>query len=52
MILAIGGAGCNMADTIMVEASVHWVCEASYLYSDSDPSRLAELAKKVINQLT
>lgn len=46
MILAIGGAGCNMAETIMREASVHWVCEASYLFADSDQSRLAGLAKK------
>ena len=46
MILAIGGAGCNMAETIMREASVHWVCEASYLLADSDQSRLAELARK------
>ncbi len=46
MILAIGGAGCNMAETIMREASVHWVREASYLFADSDQSRLVELAKK------
>jgi len=46
MILAIGGAGCNMAETIMREASVHWVREASYLFADSDQSRLEELAKK------
>lgn len=45
MILAIGGAGCNMAETIMQEASVHWVLDASYLFADSDQSRLAELAK-------
>lgn len=46
MILAIGGAGCNMAETIMREASVHWVHEASHLFADSDQSRLEELAKK------
>lgn len=46
MILAIGGAGCNMAETIMREATVHWVCEASYLFADSDQSRLAELLNK------
>lgn len=46
MILAIGGAGCNMAETIMREASVHWVSEASYLFADSDQSRLAELSIK------
>ena len=46
MILAIGGAGCNMAETIMREASAHWVSEASYLFADSDQSRLAELSRK------
>lgn len=46
MILAIGGAGCNMAEIIMREASVHWVSEASYLFADSDQSRLAELSIK------
>lgn len=46
MILAIGGAGCNMAETIMREASAKWVCEATYLFVDRDQSRLAELAKK------
>lgn len=46
MILAIGGAGCNMAETIKREATVHWVREASYLFADSDQSRLAELLKK------
>ena len=46
MIPAIGGAGCNMAETIMREASVHWVSEASYLFADSDQSRLAELSIK------
>lgn len=46
MILAIGGAGCNMAETIMREATVHWVSEASYLFTDSDQSRLAELSRK------
>ena len=52
MILAIGGAGCIMAETIMRDASVHWVREASYLFADSDQSRLAELAKKGIKHLT
>lgn len=46
MILAIGGAGCNMAETIMREASVYWVNEASYLFADSDHSRLAGLKNK------
>ena len=46
MILAIGGAGCNMAETIMREASAHWVREATYLFADTDQARLAELAKK------
>ncbi len=27
MILAIGGAGCNMAETIMYVANAHWVKE-------------------------
>lgn len=46
MILAIGGAGCNMADTIMREAAMHWVREATYLFADSDRSRLADPASK------
>lgn len=46
MILAIGGAGCNMAETIMREATAHWVREATYLFADSDQSRVAELVKK------
>lgn len=46
MILAIGGAGCNMAETIIQDASVHWVREAAYLFADSDQARLEELAKK------
>lgn len=46
MILAIGGAGCNMAETIMREASVHWVCEATYIFADTDRARLSELEKK------
>lgn len=46
MILAIGGAGCNMAETIMREASAHWVSEASYLFADSDQSKLTELSRK------
>lgn len=46
MILAIGGAGCKMADTIMREASAHWVREATYFFADTDQARLAELAKK------
>ncbi len=46
MILAIGGAGCNMAETIMREASAHWVREATYIFADSDHTRLAELAKR------
>lgn len=46
MILAIGGAGCNMVESIMSEASVLWVREATYLFADTDQTRLAELAKK------
>lgn len=46
MIMAIGGAGSNMAETIMREASVHWVREATYLFADTDQERLSELAKK------
>ncbi len=46
MILAIGGAGCNMVETIMRDAAVHWLREASYLFADSAQSVLAELAKK------
>ena len=30
MILAIGGAGCNMAETIMRLANSHWVKEAAF----------------------
>lgn len=46
MILAIGGAGCNMAETIMREASVHWVREATYIFADTDQARLSDLGKK------
>lgn len=46
MILAVGGAGCNMAETIMHVASAHWVKEATYLFADSDMKRLSELGKK------
>lgn len=46
MILAIGGAGCNMVETIMREASAHWVREATYLFADTDQTRLAELEKR------
>lgn len=46
MIMAIGGAGCNMAETIMREASARWIREATYLFADTDQTRLAELAKK------
>lgn len=52
MILAIGGAGCNMAETIMREASVHWVREATYIFADTDHTRLAELAKKGFQTIT
>lgn len=45
MILAIGGAGCNMAETIMRESSAHWVREATYFFADTDQVRLAELGK-------
>ena len=30
MILAVGGAGCNMAETIMRVANAHWVKEISF----------------------
>ena len=30
MILAIGGAGCDMAETIMYIANAHWVKEISF----------------------
>lgn len=46
MILAIGGAGCNMVESIMREASALWIREATYLFADTDQTRLAELAKK------
>ena len=46
MILAIGGAGCNMAETIMCEASAHWVRESTYLFADTDQARLAELGER------
>ena len=46
MIIAVGGAGCNMAETIMREASVHWVREATYFFADSDQARLSDLGKK------
>ena len=46
MILAIGGAGCNMAETIMRVANAHWVKEATYTFADSEMGRLSELGKK------
>ena len=46
MILAVGGAGCNMAETIMRVANSHWVKEATYLFAYSDMERLSELGKK------
>ena len=46
MVLAIGGAGCNMAETIMREANARWVKEATYLFADSDMDRLYSLRKK------
>jgi len=46
MILAIGDAGCNMAETIMRVANAHWIKEATYLFADSDMERLSELGKK------
>ncbi|MDE5790352.1 MAG: hypothetical protein K2H96_03875 [Muribaculaceae bacterium] len=46
MILAIGGAGCNMVESIMREASALWIREATYLFADTDQTRLAKLAKK------
>lgn len=46
MILAIGGAGCNMAETIMRVATIQWVKKAEYLFSDSDEERLLQLNKK------
>ena len=46
MILAIVGAGCNMAETIMCEAPAHWVREVTYLFADTDQARLAELGER------
>jgi len=46
MILAIGDAGCNMAETIMRVANAHWVKEANYLFADSDMERLSEQGKR------
>ena len=52
MILAIGGAGCNMAETIMYVANAHWVKEAAYLFADSDMERLSKLRKKGFETLS
>ncbi len=52
MILAIGGAGCNMAETIMRLANAHWVKEAAYLFADSDMERLSGLRKKGFETLS
>ena len=46
MILAIGGTGCNMTETIMCVANAHWVKEANYLFADSDMERLSEQGKR------
>ena len=40
MILAIGGAGCNMTETIMRVANAYWVKDATYLFADSDKETL------------
>lgn len=52
MILAVGGAGCNMAETIMRVANAQWVKEATYLFADSDVERLSELGKKGLETLS
>lgn len=52
MILAVGGAGCNMAETIMRVANAHRVKEATYLFADSDMERLSELGKKGFETLS
>ncbi|MDE6230214.1 MAG: hypothetical protein K2M37_01165 [Muribaculaceae bacterium] len=46
MILAIGGAGCNMAKAIMRIANASWVKEAAYLFADTDICHLSKLSKK------
>ena len=52
MILAVGGAGCNMAETIMRVANAQWVKETTYLFADSDMERLSELGKKGLETLS
>lgn len=46
MILAIGGAGCNMAETIIQDTSKVWLKEADYVFADTDIDRLKELSEK------
>ena len=46
MIMAIGGAGCNMAETIIRGASTHWVSDASYIFADTDQARLSDFKAK------
>ncbi|ROT23161.1 hypothetical protein EEL52_04065 [Muribaculaceae bacterium Isolate-113 (HZI)] len=52
MILAIGGAGCNMAETIMRLANAHWVKEATYLFADSDMAAFPNWVRKGFETLS
>ena len=52
MILAIGGAGCNMAETIMRDANAQWIKEAIFIFADSDMTHLSELSEKGFETLT
>lgn len=52
MILAIGGAGCNIAETFVGNASVQWLKDATYVFADSDLSHITQLTDKGYKTIT
>ena len=46
MILAIGGAGCNIAEFCMRESSAEWLKEADYVFADTNQDNIQALNKK------
>ncbi len=45
MILAIGGAGCNMAEAIKEKASDKWLRDASFVFLDTDAEHLSKFER-------
>ena len=52
MILAIGGAGCNIAETFVGNASVQWLKDATYVFADSDLSHITQITDKGYKTIT